>query len=108
MPCGFVTVRRRYWPYLQFVNEDKPLKNLISGVISHQTKCILKDPFANAFYNDPNKVGEWKTDRTKMQPGVHESKWEIDSLCYPIRLAYHYWKKTGDKQPFDGELEKSD
>ena len=89
------------WPYLQFINEDKPLKKLISGVIAEQTKCILKDPYANAFYGDPNKVGEWKSDRTDMKPGVHERKWEIDSLCYPIRLAYHYWKKTGDKQPFD-------
>jgi meiotically up-regulated gene 157 (Mug157) protein len=91
---------------LQFVNEDKPLKNLIAGVIAHQTKCILKDPYANAFYNDPAKVGEWKTDRTTMLPGVHERKWEIDSLCYPIRLAYHYWKKTGDKQPFDANWKK--
>lgn len=89
------------WPYLQFINEDKPLKQLIAGVIGQQTKCILKDPYANAFYGDPNKVGEWKSDRTDMKPGVHERKWEIDSLCYPIRLAYHYWKKTGDKQPFD-------
>ena len=89
------------WPYLQFVNEDKPLKNLIAGVINHQAKSILKDPYANAFYGDPEKVGEWKSDHTDMQPGVHERKWEIDSLCYPIRLAYHYWKKTGDKAPFD-------
>ena len=94
------------WPYLQFVNEDKPLKNLIAGVIGHQTKCILKDPYANAFYNDPAKVGEWKTDRTKMVPGIHERKWEIDSLCYPIRLAFHYWKKTGDKKPFDANWKK--
>ncbi len=89
------------WPYLQFVNEDKPLKQLIAGVITHQTKCILKDPYANAFYGDPAKVGEWKSDTTDMKPGVHERKWEIDSLCYPIRLGYHYWKKTGDKAPFD-------
>jgi meiotically up-regulated gene 157 (Mug157) protein len=34
-----------------------------------------------------------------MKPGVHERKWEIDSLCYPIRLAYHYWKLTGDTSP---------
>ena len=95
------------WPYLQFVNEDKALKNLIAGVISHQVQCILKDPYANAFYGDPAKVGEWKTDKTDMQPGVHERKWEIDSLCYPIRLAYHYWKKTGDKSPFDAEWKKS-
>jgi meiotically up-regulated gene 157 (Mug157) protein len=88
------------WPYLQFVNEDEPLKKLIAGVIFHQTKCILKDPYANAFYGDPNKVGEWKSDQTTMLPGVHERKWEIDSLCYPVRLAYHYWKKTKDSQPF--------
>lgn len=94
------------WPYLQFINEDKPLKKLISGVIAHQTQCILKDPYANAFYNDPAKVGEWKSDLTKMVPGVHERKWEIDSLCYPIRLAFHYWKKTGDKQPFDADWKK--
>ena len=95
------------WPYLQFVNEDKPLKNLIAGVINHQTKCILKDPYANAFYGDPQKVGEWKSDHTEMRPGVHERKWEIDSLCYPIRLAYHYWKKTGDKAPFDAAWKQS-
>lgn len=95
------------WPYLQFVNEDKPLKNLIAGVINHQTTCILKDPYANAFYGDPQKVGEWKSDHTEMRPGVHERKWEIDSLCYPVRLAFHYWKKTGDKAPFDAEWKNS-
>lgn len=95
------------WPYLQFVDEDMPLKNLIKGVINHQTKCILKDPYANAFYNDETKVGEWKTDKTKMLPGVHERKWEIDSLCYPIRLAYNYYKKTNDKAPFDENWKKA-
>ncbi len=94
------------WPYLQFIGEDKALKNLIAGVIFHQTKCILKDPYANAFYNDLNKVGEWKSDRTAMLPGVHERKWEIDSLCYPIRLAYHYYQKTKDKTPFDANWKK--
>lgn len=95
------------WPYLQFVNEDKKVKDLIAGVINRQTKYVLKDPYANAFYDDPNKVGEWKTDKTTMQPGVHERKWEIDSLCYPIRLAYNYWKKTNDTKPFDENWKKS-
>src|SRR5690606_27968613 len=89
------------WPYLPFMKQDNALKNLIAGVINHQTKCILKDPYANAFYNDENKVGEWKDDITDMKPGIHERKWEIDSLCYPIRLAYGYWKATGDTSPFD-------
>jgi meiotically up-regulated gene 157 (Mug157) protein len=88
------------FPYLQFVNEDKPLKQLLVGVINKQTHFILKDPYANAFYDDDTKVSEWKND---LKPGIHERKFEIDSLCYPIRLAYHYWKKTNDTTPFNAE-----
>lgn len=95
------------YPYLQFINSDLPLKNLIKGVINHQTKCILKDPYANAFYGEENKVGEWTTDLTTMLPGVHERKWEIDSLCYPIRLAYKYYNKTKDSSPFDENWKKA-
>ncbi|MBD1395338.1 glycoside hydrolase family 125 protein [Mucilaginibacter glaciei] len=91
------------WPYLAFINKDAELKKLVAGVINHQATCILRDPYANAFYDDPNKVGEWKDDVTKMKPGLHERKWEIDSLCYPIRLAYKYWKLTGDVSPFDAK-----
>ncbi len=69
------------FPYLQFVNEDKPLKELIVGVINKQTHFILKDPYANAFYNDDTKVSEWKDDLTAMKLGIHERKFEIDSYA---------------------------
>ena len=46
-------------------------------------------------------MSEWKSDFTDMKPGVHERKWEVDSLCYPIRLAYGYWKTSEDTAPFD-------
>ncbi|MEJ7586747.1 MAG: glycoside hydrolase family 125 protein [Ferruginibacter sp.] len=95
------------WPYLLLIKQDKELQQLISGVINRQVKCILKDPYANAFYKDENKEGEWKSDLTKMQGGIHERKWEIDSLCYPIRLAYNYWKKTNDNSPFDAPWKDS-
>jgi meiotically up-regulated gene 157 (Mug157) protein len=91
------------WPYLALITRDAPLRQLVAGVINRQTRCILQDPYANAFYRAPTKVGEWHTNQTAMQPGVHERKWEIDSLCYPIRLGYHYWKITGDHQPFDAQ-----
>jgi meiotically up-regulated gene 157 (Mug157) protein len=91
------------WPYLALAPQDAPLRQLIAGVINRQTRCVLQDPYANAFYGDKTKVGEWKSDLTAMQPGVHERKWEIDSLCYPIRLGYQYWKITGDNQPFDAQ-----
>ena len=89
------------WPYLSLVKEDEKLQQLVQGVINRQTKNIILDPYANAFYKDPKKISEWKDDVTDMKPGIHERKWEIDSLCYPIRLAYHYWKITGDNKPFD-------
>lgn len=89
------------WPYLPLMKEDPNLQQLIAGVINRQTRCILKDPYANAFYKDETKQSEWKNDRTEMKPGVHERKWEVDSLCYPIRLAYFYWKHTGDTAPLD-------
>ena len=47
--------------------------------------------------------GEWQNDRTPMRGGIHERKWEIDSLCYVVRLAYHYWKVTGDDSVFTAE-----
>jgi meiotically up-regulated gene 157 (Mug157) protein len=91
------------WPYLPFIKEDKKLQELIKGVINRQTKCILLDPYANAFYKDPNKVSEWKNDLTDMKPGIHERKWEIDSLCYPVRLAHKYFELTGDTSCFDAD-----
>ncbi len=90
------------WPYLNFINEDKKLKDLIAGVINRQTKCILIDPYANAF-NDGPAESQWKNDITEMKPELHERKWEIDSLCYPIRLAYGFWKVSQDISVFDDD-----
>ncbi len=89
------------WPYIAFCNKDEKLKQLIAGVINRQTKCIIKDPYANAFYKNNTIVSPWHKDDTDMKSGIHERKWEIDSLCYPIRLAYGYYSTTGDKSPFD-------
>lgn len=95
------------WPYLPLVKEDGKLKQLVEGVINRQKKCIILDRYTNAFYKDLTKKSEWSSDITEMKPGIHERKWEIDSLCYPIRLAYHYWKITGDTAPFDNQWEET-
>jgi uncharacterized protein len=88
------------WPYLPLVRDDKSLQQLIAGVINRQTRCILIDPYANAF-NFDSEGSEWDRDLTAMKPQLHERKWEIDSLCYPMRLAHGYWQTTGDTSPFD-------
>ena len=93
------------WPYLDLARKDERLRSLLEGVIRRQTRHILIDPYANAFMADLNAPPlEWsRQDQTEMKPGVGERKYELDSLCYPIRLAYGYWKRTGGTQPFDAQ-----
>ena len=92
------------WPYVQLTPRDEHLRNMVAGVIVRQFKLINTDPYANAF-NDGATGSHWESDQTgtPILPEVHERKWEIDSHCYPIRLAYHYWKTTGDESVF-GEV----
>ena len=87
------------WPYLRYINEDPELRRMIAGVINRQFKCICTDPYANAFNVEPIGAAN-KTDWPASDPYVFERKWEIDSHCYPIRLAYGYWKTCGDVSVF--------
>ncbi|KRE88765.1 Tat pathway signal protein [Frateuria sp. Soil773] len=94
------------WPYLPLAAKDPALRTLFRGLVHRQARCIAIDPYANAFLPDPAARThlEWaRNDLTEMRPGVAERKWEIDSLCYPIRLAHGYWKATGDTAPFDDD-----
>ncbi len=91
------------WPYLPLASKDRSLRQLLEGVIRRQARCLLIDPYANCFMADlsaPPLDGSRK-DETVMKQGVGERKYELDSLCYPIRLAHGYWKNTGDTSPFD-------
>jgi uncharacterized protein len=92
-------------PYLPFAKQDPRLASLIEGVVRRQIRNILTDPYANAFTRNPSDPPlPWAVhDHTEMKPGVGERKWEIDSLCYTIRLAHGYWRATGDTSPFDAE-----
>lgn len=92
------------WPYLPFISADEELARLIEGIVRRHIRCILADPYANAFMPDlsSREPLSWsKTDHTDMKPGVGERKWEVDSLCYPVRLAHEYWRITRDTRPFD-------
>jgi hypothetical protein len=82
-------------PYLPLINQDPKLRQLIEGVLLRQCLFIQRDPYANAHYKDTNRTSEWKhMDLTDMRPGVHERKWELDSLCYVLRLMHSYWKEV--------------
>jgi uncharacterized protein len=91
------------WPYLAFAREDSHLAEMLEGVIRRQARCVLIDPYANAFTrNTSAQALSWaRNDATAMAPGVAERKWEVDSLCHVLRLAHGYWKATGTTRPFD-------
>ena len=94
------------WPYLPLAAHDEALTRLYRGLIHRHARCIAIDPYANAFMADPRAKTNlpWaQHDDTDMKPGVAERKWEVDSLCWTIRLAHGYWKATGDRTPFDDD-----
>ncbi|MGL5021276.1 MAG: glycoside hydrolase family 125 protein [Mycoplasmatales bacterium] len=88
-------------PLLSLVNEDEEIKKIIKGLIKIQQKQIKIDPYANAFNFTEGEAGDHCDDITDMHPMVWERKYEVDSLCYPIQLAYQYFSITKDGSIFD-------
>ncbi|WP_240702817.1 glycoside hydrolase family 125 protein [Cohnella luojiensis] len=86
--------------YLPLAKGDGELQRLIEGLIRRQIAYIHIDPYANAFNEEAND-NRYDQDLTELDAWVWERKYEIDSLCYPIQLAFLYWKETGNKGIFD-------
>ncbi|GIG65037.1 glycoside hydrolase family 125 protein [Phytomonospora endophytica] len=80
-------------PYL-YLAGDPELAALIAGAVERQCEYIVLDPYANAFNRAPDGAGH-SGDRTDMNPWVWERKYEVDSLCHPVQLAYLLWRVTG-------------
>src|SRR5271165_1826751 len=77
-------------PYLFFAKTDPQVAGLLRGIVARMAKYLQIDPYANAFTIDYR---------------VWEEKFELDSLAYPIMLAWTYWKVTGDTSVFTHDLE---
>ena len=84
-------------PYLRFAREDEHLRHMLRGVVRRALRCLLIDPYANAFCQSPDSMSwAWSKDYTKMLPGVYERKYELDSQCYPLLLLCDYIDATAD------------
>ncbi|HEV3155095.1 MAG TPA: glycoside hydrolase family 125 protein [Candidatus Baltobacteraceae bacterium] len=79
-------------PYLYYAKEDATIRDLLRGIIARQAKYLQIDPYANAFTLDYR---------------VWEQKFELDSLAYPVTLAWSYWRATGDTSIFTPDEAKA-
>ncbi|MBF2683024.1 glycoside hydrolase family 125 protein [Listeria welshimeri] len=92
-------------PFLIFAKENEEIQSMLIGLSKEQVSLVGIDPYANAFNETPNGAGH-QADKTEIHPQVWERKYEIDSLCYPIQLAYLIWKITGRTEQFDAAFFK--
>lgn len=79
------------WPYLRYINEDAEIKKLFAGLLYRQARCIISDPYANAY----------KREMHNGRAEVWERKYELDSLAAFFRLSSGYYRQTKDVTPFD-------
>lgn len=79
-------------PYLYFAKADPNVRLLLRAIIERMAKYLQIDPYANAFTLDYR---------------VWEQKYELDSLAYPMTLAWSYWKTTGDTSIFNADFSKA-
>jgi meiotically up-regulated gene 157 (Mug157) protein len=76
-------------PYVRLAVERPMLRTWIRAVILRDARNIVIDPYANAF---------------RANYRIWERKWEIDSLAYPVLLAWTYFDATRDRAVFTSSL----
>jgi meiotically up-regulated gene 157 (Mug157) protein len=79
-------------PYVRLARDRPQLKVQIRGVIERDAQNITIDPYANAFRVD---YRTW------------EHKWEVDSLAYPVVLAWAYDDAFHDHKLFTPTLHRA-
>ena len=92
--------------YLPLAKQDAGMREILEGLIRRQTFCILTDPYANAFNSEANGRGH-SGDITEHSPWVWERKYEVDSLCYPMQLAFLYWQASGSRAAFTEDFREA-
>ena len=92
--------------YLPLAKTDPHFASLVSGVVKRQMQCVLQDPYANAFNIAANGHCHSK-DKTEMSAWIWERKYELDSLCAPLKLAHDLWLATGQVDHLDAAFVKA-
>lgn len=83
------------------------IQRLIEGVIRRQVKFIFANPYGSAFRLTlrPNPPSDDSLQPIHVQKArninVAMHNYELDSLCYHIRLSYSWWKRSKRSEVFD-------
>ncbi len=86
-------------PYIRYANEDEQLKEILKSIIEKHAYYVCLDPYSNAFNSKPHT--ESHNDETSFYHElIWERKYEVDSLCAPLYLAYEYYQTTLDNSIF--------
>lgn len=94
-------------PYLVIARDDDDMAAMISGLVRRQFAYICIDPYANAFNETPSGAAWDPDDRSDFaSPWLWERKYEVDSLCYPVQLAWLLYRNTGRTDQFDANFIK--
>ena len=104
-------------PYIRFAKKEPGgIGAFLRGIIRRYVESVLLEPYANSYEYSPAdrrcNVNAWTLDNVtelkhgkrvdRMKPGIHQLKWEMDSLCSVLKLGRLYFEATEDPSPFDG------
>lgn len=87
------------------LSKDDEVAEILEGLLRRQLMYIEIDPYANAFNEEANGAGD-EGDYPPKNKWVWERKYEIDSICYPMRLLYMYWRESGRTDLIQSRMEK--
>ncbi len=92
-------------PYIRYANDDEDLKAILKSIIEKHAFYVCLDPYANAFNSKANP--ESHNDETDFSHElIWERKYEVDSLCAPLYLAYEYYQTTLDSSIFTEQFKE--
>lgn len=93
-------------PYIKYAEESEKLREVLRSVIAKHAYYVNIDPYSNAFNAEPmeNPQEQYRDSTDFESPFIWERKYEVDSLCAPLYLAYEYFRLTGDRAIFTKEL----
>jgi meiotically up-regulated gene 157 (Mug157) protein len=89
------------------LSNDPSIQRIIEGLIRRQTQFIFYNPYGSSFRLTlrPNPPSDDSLQSHHVQKGrnVHVAmhNYELDSLCYHLRLSYTWWNHTKRIDAFD-------